>query len=88
MYLHIACGTPGCQWYSFHEDFILNGAALLRSLGHASDMDFEGIPETERKSFAGEGWALPCSSIVMLAYYANPWAPWWAGNAGSSNVSP
>ena len=73
--LHFA--ISGACWYSFEMDMIITAQAHLRSLGFPTDICTEDLSQNQLRSLAGEAFGAPSCAVIMIAYYANPWAPWW-----------
>jgi hypothetical protein len=64
--------------YSFQGDFVLQGCHHLRLHGWPETLKTAMLKEADIKSLAGEGFSLPCCSLVHLAYYLNPYSSWQA----------
>ena len=58
-------------------DMIITAQAHLRSLGFPTDICTEDLSQNQLRSLAGEAFGAPSCAVIMIAYYANPWAPWW-----------
>ncbi len=69
--------SSGC-WYSFEQDFALDGQDRLCLQGFpdrvSSDPDTNSV---EKRRLAGEAYNLACYSTVAFAVYLNPWGAWW-----------
>lgn len=77
--------TTSSEMYSFTHDCVLSGHAHLRLMGYPDSASMEGdFREKELKQFAGEAFSVPCISLVLNAYYLNPWAPWWRNSRSSA----
>lgn len=64
--------------YSFEADTMLTGHSHLRLLGHGRTVaPHTAFPDAELRKLAGDGYSLPIAACCALAYYANPWGPWW-----------
>jgi hypothetical protein len=63
--------------YSFEKDCVISGWARMRLHGWDNRTNVDGLSESDLKSLSGEAFALPPISLLHLAYYYNPFAPWW-----------
>ena len=64
--------------YSYRHDAVLSGEGHLRVLGRPEwQCPGELFTEHQLRHLAGEACSSVCMGIVLTAYYANPWAPWW-----------
>jgi hypothetical protein len=73
--------SSGSLWFSYKLDACLSGWAHLKCLGLPENVSLEGLSDSDQRSLAGEAFALPCIGQAMIAFYCNPWGPWWQGNS-------
>ena len=71
--------------YSFELEHVLNGSDCMSLQGWAGDVNVTGLTDKELRSLSGEGFSVPCATLVHVAYYLNPLAPWWRALVGSKN---
>jgi hypothetical protein len=65
------------NFYSFEEAYMFTGHDHMRFQGWPKQLDTTGLRDQDLKSLAGEGLSLPCCVLVHMAYFLNPFAPWW-----------
>jgi hypothetical protein len=67
--------------FSFEQDLALSGYDLLRVQGipldAAPQMGSTSFTERQLHSLAGEAFFAPQMTSVAVAFYLNPYAPWW-----------
>jgi hypothetical protein len=56
---------------------VLSGHAHLAANGLPANVQTQGLSDGDLRALAGEAFSAPNSAQVMLAFYANPFAPWW-----------
>ena len=75
-------GSPGAlctstELYSYEHNAMLSGMAHLLMMGHSQDCAPPHLfSEQQCKDLAGEGLSVPWTACLLLAAYANPYAPW------------
>jgi hypothetical protein len=65
------------MWYSYESDMLLSGWSHMKLLGAHDRLSLSGLSDSDMRSLAGEGFAAPCATQVLIAYYSNVFAPWW-----------
>ena len=63
--------------YSYAADSVLDPQYHLAGIGHPYKASFGYLSHEDRMSLIGEGFAAPCVSSVVAAFYLNPWGTWW-----------
>ena len=64
--------------YSYEHDVVLTGYAHMLLLGWPRGFaGREEFTSTELRDLSGEAVSIPITSIILQAYWCNPWAPWW-----------
>jgi len=65
--------------YSYQEDVFLSGYDMLRCHGAPLGCALESgkITDAQLRSLAGESFAAPVLTVVLHAYWLNPFAFWW-----------
>ena len=70
--------TTRSMYYSFEFDKTISAKGNLQMLGHpATRMSRERFSENQLRELAGEGFSIPCCSIVSFLMFANPFGEWW-----------
>jgi hypothetical protein len=44
------------------------------------DVSLQDLSDSDQRSLAGEGFALPCIGQALIAFYCNPFGSWWISN--------
>jgi len=70
--------TTSSVMYSFEFDMTLSGTDHLVLLGHPpARMSRAAFSESQMRNLAGEGYSIPCASIITFLLFANPHGQWW-----------
>jgi hypothetical protein len=74
----LCCGS---KCYDFARDQVVTPAEELGLQGLPCEaLKLDGFRPSAISKLAGQGMFLPNIGLVLLAYTANPFAPWWNGN--------
>ena len=74
----LATPTTSLEIYSYEKDWVLSGDSMLRLLGWPENrFPVEMFSNHELRCLSGESFSIPIVTQLIMAFYLNPFAPWW-----------